>query len=282
MSGCSSTLGTMGYERFYYGGLKPLSDVAIIATKTESMGENTTCFIDYIDGKSVKRAHSVGKIFKPSIRELNPGKHKICVSYQKTGSVAGRTYTGQHSKGCVEAIFDVKPGHVYLIYPKIILFNNSWEPKIWDITSELHSPTHKDLVSEIDETFAKNRGANSSVSILSLSKNQNTFPLVGFGEKRKSNLKKWLNKDITVTYKFYRYNPVIIAKADDGIKYHLEIDQKTGNVMNTLGKDVFVERGYYPAFQPLGSKFAYTYRLKYKNGQPIWEEQKDSSFIRIK
>ena len=112
MTGCSiGTLGTMGYERFYQGELKPLSDVAIVATITESMGTSTSCWIDNIDGKPAVRA-KWGQISMPSIRELNPGKHSICVTFQKMGSMAGNTFENNMSNSCAETIFDAKPGHV--------------------------------------------------------------------------------------------------------------------------------------------------------------------------
>ncbi len=280
LTGCSvATLGTMGYERYYPGEPKPLSDIAMVVTITESMGTQTSCWIDSIDGKQAKR-EKWGQISFPSVRELNPGKHSICTTFQKIVS-HGNTFTGPMSTKCKKTSLDAKPGHVYLIYPKIKVFNNSWEPISWDITDELHSRELKNLVSEIDETLAKNRKAKPSVSILSLSTKQSVAPVIGFGEKRKSNLERWLNKNITVSYKFRRYEPIFIAKADNGVEYHLEIDQQTGNIINVFGKNVTVERGFNPAFQPLNSKFAYSYNLN-RATMPEWEEQKEGSFIRTK
>jgi hypothetical protein len=72
-----------------------------------------------------------------------------------------------------------------------------------------------------------------------------------------------------------------MAEADDGVEYHLEIDQKTGDVSNVFGKEVNVKRGLNPAFQPLNSKLAYSYKDNLEI-MPVWEEQKDGSFIRVK
>ncbi|MBU2453256.1 MAG: hypothetical protein KJ668_08080 [Proteobacteria bacterium] len=89
------------------------------------------------------------------------------------------------------------------------------------------------------------------------------------------------NKKITVSYEFRRYEPIFIAQADNSVEYHLEIDQKTGNGINVFGKNVDVKKGFYPAFQPLNSKFAYSYRENMEI-MPVWEEQKDGSFIKVK
>ena len=111
ITSCSiGTLGTMGYERFYQGELKPLTDVAIVATLTDTMGTSTSCWIDYIDDKQATRA-KWGQISMPSIRELNPGKHTICVTFQKIVS-GGNTFSGNRSNRCVETILDAKPGIV--------------------------------------------------------------------------------------------------------------------------------------------------------------------------
>ena len=273
MSGCSSF--TMGYERYYKGELKPLSKIAIIIPISVPEGYATDSWINYIDGVKAKEDIRLGITF-PSVRELNPGKHIICTSYQKRIP----SYGYNTSKGCLELHLNAKPGQVYLIYPLINTHDNNWQPAYWNITGDLHTSELKELVETIDKALTEKRGGNP-VSILSLATKQNTSPLIGFGEKHKSSLKRWLNKDITVLYEFYRYEPNIIVEADNGVEYHLKIDQKTGNVSSVLGKDVDVARGFFQAFQPLNSKFAYSY-FEDRQIQPVWEELKDGSFIMVK
>jgi hypothetical protein len=52
-------------------------------------------------------------------------------------------------------------------------------------------------------------------------------------------------------------------------------------VITRFGKDVNVKRGIHPAFQPLNSKLAHTYKENLEI-MPVWAEQKDGSFIRVK
>lgn len=275
MTSCASL--NMGYERYYSGGHKSLTDVSLIVTLTESMVPHTSSWIDTIDNRQAKKSVRMGITF-PSIRELSPGTHTICTKFQIVKTVHN-TMMSNSSTGCQDIILDAKPGHVYLIYPKVKTHNRTWEPDYWDITGELHTPEMKDLVSEIDKTLAEHRVNEPSVSVLSLTSKHSDSPLVGFGEEYKSNLQKWLNKKIIVSYKFNRYVPYIVAEADDNIEYHLEIDQKTGLVTNVLGKNVAVEGKFnVPAFQPLNSKFAY----QHKWGGIKWEEQKNGSYIKVK
>lgn len=267
ITSCSTT----GYYRHYQGGLKPLSDVAIIV----QMDTSTVNYIDYIDGRYIGPSGNFGPIVFPDIQELSSGNHDICTGFTK--SLGGSEI--KSSKGCVNIKFNAEPGHVYYFYPKVKTHDKNWEPAYWDITGELHAPELKDLVSRVDTILAKNRKDKSLVSILSLATKQSISSLVGFGEELKSNLNKWLNKNITVRYKFNRYVPYIMVEADDGIEYHLEIDQKTGFVNNVLGKNIAVEGKLNTlAFQPLNSKFAY----QHKWGGIKWEEQKDGSYIKVK
>lgn len=273
MSGC--TIFTMGYERNYEGEQKPLSDVAIIIPISDSWGYSTSSWINYIDGVQTKKDIRMGITF-PSVRELNPGQHIICTSYQKNIS----SYGFSTSRGCSEIKLETKPGQVYFVYPILNTHDATWQPAIWNITGDLHTPELKKLVETIDKTLNEKRGGNS-VSILSITTIQSSAPLIGFNEEHKSNLKRWLNENITVSYKFNRYEPNIIAKADNGVEYHLKIDQRTGNISSVLGKNVDVARGFFPAFQPLNSKLAYSYNENRKV-QPVWQEQKDGSFIIVK
>jgi len=276
-AGCSSV--GMGYERYYQGEHKPLTDIALIITLTDSMVPHTSSWIDSIDGRQANKSVRLGITF-PSVRELNPGKHTICTKYQNVRMV-GNTMIGNKSNGCRNISLDAKSGHVYLIYPKAKTHNNTWEPDYWDITGELRAPEMKDLVSDIDKAIAKYRMDKPPVSVSSLATKQSISHLAGFGEEHKSNLNKWLNRNMAVRYKFYRYVPYMVVEADNGIEYHLEIDQKTGDIVNVFGKNVNVKRGFYPAFQPLNSKIAYSYKENMAT-MPVWEEQKDGSFMRVK
>jgi hypothetical protein len=265
----------MGYERYYTGEFKSLTDVSLVVTLTDSMVPSTSSWIDKIDNQQAKKTIRMGITF-PSVRELNPGIHTICTDFQTVTTVRAKL-----SNRCENLILDAKPGHVYLIYPKVKTHNKAWQPDYWDITSELHTPEMKDLVAGIDKAIAEYRVNTPPVSVLSLSTKQSDSPLVGFGEEYTSNLQKWLNKKITVRYKFNRYVPYIVAEADDNIEYHLSIDQKTGLVADVIGKNVVVENefGIPPAFQPLNSKFAYQQR---RGRIHTWEEQKNGSYIKVK
>ena len=273
ITNCASL--NMGYERHYAGEDKPLENVSLLVTLTESMVPSTSSWIDIIDNQQVKKTVRMGITF-PSVRELLPGTHTICTDFQTVNTVRGKLSTK-----CENLILEAKPGHVYLIYPKVATHNETWEPAYWDITGELHTREMKDFVSEMDKAIAENRVNATPISVLSLATKQNDSPLVGFGEEHTSNLQNWLNKKITVSYKFNRYVPYIVAEADDNIEYHLEIDQKSGLVKNVLGKNVVVEDefGIPPAFQPLNSKFAYQQRRGRINK---WEEQKNGSYIKVK
>lgn len=277
---------SMGYQRQYEGELRPLSDVAIIV----QLSTSTESWIDYIDGKDLHTPSNVawGRLAVTDIQELTPGKHTICSGYtrSKGSSIDGST-------GCIDIELDAKPGHVYFFYPRINTHKSAWQPDYWDITDDLHIPELKKVTDEVDKSLAKNRGGNT-ISILSLGTKRSNSPLIGFGEEHKSNLKRWLNKNVTVFYKFDRYVPYIVVEADDGIKYHLEIDQQTGDVSNVFGKDIVVYSSFaeeIKAFQPLNSKIAYQegrwnagnkYSPNWVDYVVKWEEQKDGSFIKIK
>jgi hypothetical protein len=273
ITSCASL--NMGYERYYAGEYKSLTDVSLVVTLTESMVPGTSSWIDKIDNQQAKKTIRMGITF-PSVRELSPGMHTICTDFQTVNTVRGKSSTK-----CENLILEAKPGHVYLIYPKVKTNNRTWEPDYWDITGELHTPEMKDLVAGIDKAIAEYRVNTPLVSVLSLSTKQSDSPLVGFGEEYTSNLQKWLNKKIYASYKFNRYVPYIVVEADDNIEYHLEIDQKTGLVADVLGKNVAVEDGFGipTAFQPLNSKFAYQQRWGRIN---TWEEQRNGSYIKVK
>ncbi len=270
----SCSLLDMGYERHYKGEQKPLSEVAIIV----QMATSTYNIINYIDGIETKKEKFPGTIvwaYTAGLIEIDPGKHTICTSYQKHSG----SNQVQFSKKCANITLDAKPGHVYYFYPRLKTHESVWYPDYWDITEDLHTVELKEFAVKIDTALTKNKGSNTE-SILSLGTKQSKSPLVGFGEERKSSLKKWLNKNINVTYLFNRYVPYIIAEADDDIEYHLEIDQKTGNVLKVFEKKIKIVGGF--AFQPLNSKFAYFTYPGSSRLTSLWQEQKDGSFIVVK
>ncbi|MBU0485320.1 MAG: hypothetical protein KKB30_12510 [Proteobacteria bacterium] len=267
---------TMGYNRNYGGELRPLAEVAVIVQRNTT----TASWIDYIDGVDLHTAlnNGLGRLAITDLQELIPGKHTICAGF------SSNSLSGRYSVGCLNLELDAKPGHVYFFYPRLYTHNSSWEPAYWDITGELHTPELKKLTDEIDQSLAKNRGGTPE-SILSLATKKSRSPLVGFGEEHKANLQQWLKKDVTVSYKFDRYVPYIVVKADDGMEYHLEIDQQTGLVANVFGKYVYPdhEKANTQAFQPADSKIAYEYNQNMKTLlESEWEEQKDGSYIKIK
>jgi len=280
MTGCLSTT----YQRHYQGDLKPLSEVAIIM----QMDNPATSFIDYVDGIDTHTSlnKGFGRLAVTGLQEITPGKHIICAGYQK--------YLGSNiyrdSKGCSNIELNAMPGHVYFLYPRFQTHSSWWEPDIWDITGDLHTKELEKLTGKIDKILRGERGGNAK-SILSVEVKQSVSPLKGFGEEVKSKLNRWLKKDITVSYKFDRYVPYIVAKADNGIEYHLEIDQHTGFLNNVFGKNVYVGSGLSKelAFQPINSKFAYTSAYTYVSGGNVktssaqkWEEQNDGSYIKVK
>ena len=63
-----------------------------------------------------------------------------------------------------------------------------------------------------------------------------------------------------MTYTFYRYKPYLAVKAGDKAVYHLQIDQRSGQVANVFGRGLDVaekKTSIVWAYQPLGSTLAY-------------------------
>lgn len=67
ITSCASL--NMGYERYYTGEFKSLTDVSLVVTLTESMVPSTSSWIDKIDNQQAKKTIRMGITF-PSVREL--------------------------------------------------------------------------------------------------------------------------------------------------------------------------------------------------------------------
>jgi hypothetical protein len=261
--GCASIV---GYERMYAGTPQPLSRIAIL---THPNPYSQTLIIYKIDGK---------RAFMPGLAELTPGKHRVSAGFATTkGSALTR------SEGLADIAFTAEAGHVYTIYPMIQTHKPQWQPAVWDITDELASPRHTALIEKMDAILLKNRGVTSA-SIATLASVPQPVELKGFGEWITTNLKPWVGRDLPISYTFNRYKPYITAKAADKAKYHLQIDQRTGRVVNVFGRTIDVGKtmDIIRAYQPQGSALAYNTvspddDIK-ENSYRIYEEQADGTF----
>jgi hypothetical protein len=151
----------------------------------------------------------------------------------------------------------------------------------------LGAPQYAELIKKLDAILLKNRGTPSA-SVATLASAPQPGALKGFGEEVTANLKPWIGKDLPVSYTFNRYKPFITADAPDKAEYHLQIDQRTGRVVNVFGRTIDVGKTMeiIRAFQPVGSDLAYkTYSPDddfEKNSSRIYKEQDDGSFKMIK
>ena len=263
LGGCASIV---GYEQMYTGAPQPLSRIALL---THPNPYSQTVIIYKIDGK---------RAFMPGLAELSPGKHTVSAGFATS---KGSTVT--RSSGLAEVQFTAEAGHVYTIYPLIQTHKPKWQPAIWDITAELAAPQHTELIEKLDAILLKNRGAPAA-SVATLAAMPQPGALKGFGEQITANLEPWVGRDLPISYAFNRYKPYITAKGADKAEYHLQIDQRTGRVVNVFGRtlDVGKTMEIIRAFQPLGSAFAYQADSPdddfEKNSYRIYEEQADGSF----
>jgi hypothetical protein len=238
LGGCASIV---GYEKMYTGAPQPLSRIALL---THPNPYSQVLMILKIDGQ---------KAFMPGLAELSPGRHSVSAAFATS---KGSTVT--RSKGLADVEFTVEAGHVYTVYPLIQTHTAHWQPAVWDITSELAAPQHAELVAKLDAILLKNRGVPSA-SVATLAPVSQAAELKGFGEQTTANLKPWVGKDLPVAYAFNRYKPYITAKAADKAEYHLQLDQRTGQVVNVFGRTVDVGKTMEViyAYQPIGSAYAY-------------------------
>jgi hypothetical protein len=263
LGGCASIV---GYERMYSGAPQPLSRIAIL---THPNPYSQVTIIYKIDGQ---------KAFMPGLTELSPGRHRV-----SAGFAVSKGSTVTTSKGLADVEFTAEAGHVYTIYPLVRTHIAQWQPAVWDITAELAAPQHAELIEKLDAILLKNRGAPSP-SVATLSTVSRPEALRGFGEQVTANLKPWYGKDLPITYYFNRYKPFLTAIASDKAEYHLQIDPRTGRVVNVFGRTIDVGNAMeiIHAFQPVGSKLAYkAHSLDgdiEKNSGRIYEQQADGSF----
>jgi len=240
-SGCAAT---SSYHRFYNGTERPLSEIAILTEPNPYLRE---LIILKIDGKE---AHLYG------FTEILAGRHKVSVLYYERSG-------GYKTTGRADVEFNAQAGHVYEMYPVFHTHNAGWYLRIWDVTGELHTMEKQELVQKIDKILNKNRTAPASLSaIIKNIPTGKTEKLHGFGEKIKAQITGMKGKRVNVDYKFDRYKPYIIVKADDGLNYHVQLSQKNGSIIKVFGIKVWVKNvitGGENAFQPIGSDLAYTY-----------------------
>lgn len=69
--------------------------------------------------------------------ELLPGQYTLCVGYVNAGLL-----TTQTSKGCVDLDLEIRPGHVYLVYPEVA--NTTWRPAALDLASPADFAAQRD------------------------------------------------------------------------------------------------------------------------------------------
>jgi hypothetical protein len=266
LGGCASIV---GYERIYTGTPQPLSRIAIL---THPNPYSQTVIILKIDGR---------KAFMPGLAELSPGRHTVSAGFATS---KGSTVT--RSKGLADVEFTAEAGHVYTIYPLIRTDKPQWQPAVWDITAELAAAQHDELIKKLDAILLKNRG-RPSASVATLATVTRPEELKGFGEEVTTNLKPWVGKDLPVAFPFNRYKPYLTIKAPDKAEYHLQVDQRTGRVVQVFGRTIDVGKTMEIiwAYQPLGSVYAYQSDSPdegaEENSRRVYEEQTDGSFKMI-
>jgi hypothetical protein len=240
-SGCA---GTAAYKRFYTGTERPLSEIAILTEPNPYLRE---LIILKVDGKEMPFA---------GFMEFLPGHHKVNVLYYERSG-------GYKTTGRAEVEFNAQAGNVYEMFPVFHTHNAGWYLRIWDVTGELHTTEKQELVQKIDKILNKNRTAPASLSaIIENIPTGKTRKLPGFGEKIKAQFTGMKGKRVNVDFKFDRYKPYIIVKADDGLNYHVQLSQKDGSIIKVFGIKVWIKNvitGGENAFQPIGSDLAYTY-----------------------
>jgi len=145
-SGCSPLLESildLDYMRSYSGEPLAREEVAVVTHKNPYSQE---IFFIAVNGQKIMTT-STGFI------ELLPGEHIIDV---KWANMHGDTIYTSKSAVSISSQFDA--GHTYIIVPHFDQqTNETWNPSVIDISSEIDSAQYRDLKKAIDNYFQQER-----------------------------------------------------------------------------------------------------------------------------
>ncbi len=151
--GCASIA---GYKQFYPGLAKTLREVAILSQR-DPYSRSIMTFS--VDGRPA--------LFN-SVLELQKGPHTIATRF----ALPAGSNQIVRSERMAEISFLAQAGHVYVIASVLNRQENTWRPAIWDITSELNNPNHKQLIDKIDHILKSKSSRASSQSIRTMASNK--------------------------------------------------------------------------------------------------------------
>jgi hypothetical protein len=119
-------LSARGGDRFYAGEPRPENEVGLVLVHGQ-------CALGWLTPAGAARMQLQARMRA----ELLPGRYTFCVGY-----VNARLLTTETSRGCVDLDLEIRPGHVYFIFPEV--GDATWRPAALDFASPADFADQKD------------------------------------------------------------------------------------------------------------------------------------------